>query len=172
MGKVAVVIAMFLGIVISPFLGIDKKGGFQFIQEYTGFVSPGIFAMFILGFFWKKATSNAALFATIAGFIMSVILKLLPHYINLSALKVIGFSTLVKQGDGTLLYEIPFLDRMAIVFIISVLGMYIISMIENIKGTRVNGLEVDTKMFRTTNGFAVGALIVFGIIAALYTLFW
>ncbi len=171
-GKVAVVIAMFLGIVISPFLGIDKKGGFQFIQEYTGFVSPGIFAMFILGFFWKKATSNAALFATIAGFIMSVILKLLPHYINLSALKVIGFSTLVKQSDGTLLYEIPFLDRMAIVFIISVLGMYIISMIENLKGTRVNGLEVDTKMFRTTNGFAVGALIVFGIIAALYTLFW
>ncbi len=39
-------------------LGIDKKGGFQYIQEYTGFVSPGIFAMFILGFFWKKATSN------------------------------------------------------------------------------------------------------------------
>ena len=101
-----------------------------------------------------------------------IIIDALVAELNLSALKVIGFSTLVKQGDGTLLYEIPFLDRMAIVFIISVLGMYIISMIENIKGTRVNGLEVDTKMFRTTNGFAVGALIVFGIIAALYTLFW
>ena len=85
-GKIAVVAAMVLGIVISPFLGIDKKGGFQFIQEYTGFVSPGIFAMFILGFFWKKATSNAALFATIGGFIMSVILKLLPHYANLGGL--------------------------------------------------------------------------------------
>jgi SSS family solute:Na+ symporter len=171
-GKIAVVGAMVLGIVISPFLGIDKKGGFQFIQEYTGFVSPGIFAMFILGFFWKKATSNAALFATIGGFIMSVILKLLPLYIDLSALKVIGFSTLVAQKDGKMLSEIPFLDRMGIVFVICILGMYIISMIENSKGTRVNGLEVDTKMFRTTNGFAVGALIVFGIITALYTLFW
>ncbi len=171
-GKIAVVAAMVLGIVISPFLGIDKKGGFQFIQEYTGFVSPGIFAMFILGFFWKKATSNAALFATIGGFIMSVILKLLPHYANLSSLKVIGFSTLVRQNDGKMLSEIPFLDRMGIVFVICILGMYLISLIENSKGTRVNGLEVDTKMFRTTNGFAVGALIVFGIIAALYTLFW
>jgi SSS family solute:Na+ symporter len=65
-GKITVVVAMILGVAISPFLGIDKKGGFQFIQEYTGFVSPGIFAMFILGFFWKKASSNAALFATSA----------------------------------------------------------------------------------------------------------
>jgi SSS family solute:Na+ symporter len=172
-GKIAVVVAMFLGVVISPHLGIDKKGGFQFIQEYTGFVSPGIFAMFILGFFWKKATSNAALFATIGGFIMSVVLKLLPLWTNLEPLKVIGFSTPVKQKDGvTFLYEIPFLDRMAIVFIICIAGMYIISMIENAKGTRVNALEVDTKMFRTTNGFAVGALIIVGILVALYTLFW
>src|SRR5579872_5898486 len=65
MGKIAVVVAMVLGIVIAPFMGIDKKGGFQFIQEYTGFVSPGIFAMFILGFFWKKASSTAAMFITI-----------------------------------------------------------------------------------------------------------
>jgi SSS family solute:Na+ symporter len=172
-GKIAVVVAMILGIVISPYLGIDKKGGFQFIQEYTGFVSPGIFAMFILGFFWKKTTSNAALFATIGGFIMSVILKLLPLYTNLEGLKNFGFSTLVKQKDGvTLLYEIPFLDRMAIVFVVCIIGMYIISMIENRKGLKVNALEVDTKMFKVSNGFAAGALIIGGIITALYTLFW
>jgi SSS family solute:Na+ symporter len=172
-GKITVIVAMVLGIVISPYLGIDKKGGFQFIQEYTGFVSPGIFAMFLLGFFWKKATSNAALFATIGGFVMSVILKLLPLYTNLEFLKSTGFSTLVKQKDGvTFLYEIPFLDRMAIVFVVCLIGMYIISMIENAKGTRVNGLEVDTKMFRVSNSFAVGALIIGGILTALYTLFW
>jgi len=45
---------MLIAVLVAPFLGIDKKGGFQFIQEYTGFVSPGVFAMFILGFFWKK----------------------------------------------------------------------------------------------------------------------
>jgi len=58
------------------------------------------------------------------------------------------------------------------VFVICVIAMYIISMIENAKGTRVNALEVDTKMFRVTRGFAVGALLIFGILTALYTLFW
>jgi SSS family solute:Na+ symporter len=171
-GKIVVVAAMVIGILISPHLGIDK-GGFKFIQEYTGFVSPGIFAMFLLGFFWKKTTSNAALFATIGGFVMSVILKLLPLFVNLEPLKNIGFSTLVRQNDKvTMLYEIPFLDRMAIVFIICLIGMYIISMIENSKGTRVNGLEVDTKMFKVSTGFAVGALLIGGILTALYTILW
>ncbi len=171
-GKIVVVAAMVIGILISPHLGIDK-GGFKFIQEYTGFVSPGIFAMFLLGFFWKKTTSNAALFATIGGFIMSVILKLLPLFVNLEPLKNIGFSTLVRQNDKvTMLYEIPFLDRMAIVFVICLIGMYIISMFENSKGTRVNALEVDTKMFKVSTGFAVGALIIGGILTALYTILW
>jgi len=53
-GKLTIVAAMIIAVVVAPFLGIDKKGGFQYIQEYTGFVSPGVFAMFILGFFWKK----------------------------------------------------------------------------------------------------------------------
>ena len=172
-GKIAVVAAMIIGVAICTHLGIDKKGGFDFIQEYTGFVSPGIFAMFILGFFWKKSTSNAALFSTIGGFVFSVVFKLLPLYTNLEGLKSIGFSTLVTQNDGvTKLWEIPFLDRMGIVFVICIVGMYIISMIENAKGTRTHGLEVDSKMFKTTTGFAIGALIVLGIITALYTALW
>jgi SSS family solute:Na+ symporter len=68
-GKIVVIVSMVLAIVIAPYLGIEK-GGFKYIQEYTGFVSPGIFAMFILGFFWKKTTSNAALFATIGGLLV------------------------------------------------------------------------------------------------------
>ncbi len=109
-GKIAIVCALVVGYSSwsAPFMGIDKKGGFQFIQEYTGFVSPGIFAMFLLGFFWKKTTSDAALFATIGGFIMSVILKVLPKFMDLAFLKGTGFSTLVLQSDKTQLYEIPF----------------------------------------------------------------
>jgi SSS family solute:Na+ symporter len=168
-GKITVVVAMILGVVISPFLGIDKKGGFQFIQEYTGFVSPGIFAMFILGFFWKKASSNAALFATIGGFIFSVIFKFLPKFVDLTFLASTGFSTKNAQSG---LYEIPFLDRMGFVFIISVIGMVIISLIDHARGKETNGLEVDASMFKTSNSFAVGALIVCGILVALYTLFW
>ncbi|MBL7751602.1 MAG: sodium/solute symporter, partial [Chitinophagaceae bacterium] len=84
-GKVAIILSSIIGILLTLGLGDvlmgEGKQGFQYIQEYTGFVSPGIFAMFLLGFFWKKATSNAALFATIGGFIFSVILKFLPGMI-------------------------------------------------------------------------------------------
>lgn len=88
-GRATVVAAMAIAVAIAPFLGIDKKGGFEFIQEYTGFVSPGIFAMFILGFFWKKTTSNAAIFATVGGFILSVIFKFLPLWTNVSWLSTL-----------------------------------------------------------------------------------
>ena len=171
-GRITVITAMVIAIIIAPHLGMDKKGGFQFIQEYTGFVSPGIFAMFILGFFWKKTTSNAALFATIGGFLLSVFFKVLPTFANLEWLSPSGFSKLVEQPDGSKLYEIPFLDRMGFVFVICVLVMYIISMFENRKGINPKGLEVDSSMFKTSKGFAAGALIVVGVIVALYTIFW
>ncbi|GAA4336043.1 sodium/sugar symporter [Mucilaginibacter gynuensis] len=172
-GKITVVVAMVLGIIISPFLGIDKKGGFTFIQEYTGFVSPGIFAMFILGFFWKKASSSAALFSTIGGFIFSVIFKLMPKFVDLAFLAPFGFSKQVLQEDKvTYLYEIPFLDRMGFVFIICVIGMWIISTLDYKKGKVTNGLEIDVSMFKTNKAFTAGALIVCGILVALYTLLW
>ncbi len=171
-GRLAVIVSMLLAVLIAPFLGIDKKGGFEYIQEYTGFVSPGIFAMFILGFFWKKTTSNAALFATIGGFALSIVFKVMPAFVNLQWLAPTGFAKLVRQRDGSMLYEIPFIDRMFFVFVISVIGMYIISVYENRKGVKTNGLEIDGKMFRTAPGFTVGALLVAGILIALYTLFW
>jgi SSS family solute:Na+ symporter len=171
-GKASVIIAMILGVIIAPHLGIDKKGGFQFIQEYTGFFSPGIFAMFILGFFWKKTTSNAALFATLGGFSLSVLLKKLPLMVNLEFLQPMGFSKLVTQENGTSIYEIPFLDRMGFVFLFCAIGMIIISIIENKRGVVPKGLEVDTSMFKTTRSFAVGALIIIGLLVALYTVYW
>ena len=167
-GKKTIIIAMLIAVVVAPFLGIDKKGGFQYIQEYTGFVSPGVFAMFVLGFFWKKTTSNAALFATIGGFLMSIIFKFIPAVVNLQFLNPIGFS--VKNSDG--IYEIPFIDRMGFVFMICVIGMFFISIYENKKGIQPDGLEVDKTMFKMSPSFIVGSLIVVSIIAALYTVFW
>ena len=171
-GRVTVVTAMIIAVILAPLLGIDKKGGFEFIQEYTGFVSPGIFAMFILGFFWKKTSSNAALFATIGGFLLSVIFKFLPTAVDLAFLQPAGFATLVQQKDGTSLYEIPFLDRMGFVFAIAVIGMVIISLIDQKRGIASNGLEVDRSMFKSDAAFTVGALLVMGILTALYTIFW
>ena len=167
-GKITVVVAMLIAIIISPFMGIDKKGGFQYIQEYTGFVSPGVFAMFILGFFWRRATSNAALFAIVGGFLLSLLLKMLPGMMDLSSLASIGFS----HTNGSGVYEIPFLDRMGIVFVMCVVGMIIISYIENPKGDRAHSLEIDTNLFKVSNGFAVGSLLALGILAALYIAFW
>ena len=171
-GKIAVVVAMVLGVLLSFVIGDmlmgEGKQGFQYIQEYTGFVSPGIFAMFILGFFWKKATSNAALFATIGGLGFAIVFKFLPYWTNLSFLSPYGFSKL--NADGV--WEIPFLDRMGFVFIICIVGMYVISMIENAKGLRTNGLEVDVNMFKTNRSFAIGAIAVAVILTVLYTAFW
>ncbi|MCY4778846.1 sodium/sugar symporter [Sphingobacterium sp. UT-1RO-CII-1] len=168
-GKVAIIISMIMAVLIAPHLGIDKKGGFQYIQEYTGFVSPGIFAMFILGFFWKKTTSRAAMFATIGGFILSVIFKIMPDYVDLSFLSSTGFSVL-NPASGV--YEIPFIDRMGFVFLICILGMCIISKVDNARGVVPNGLEIDTKMFKSHPAFIVGALLIVLITAALYTLYW
>jgi len=173
-GKCAIIAAMVIAILIAPHLGIDKEGGFQFIQKYTGFVSPGIFAMFVMGFFWKRTTSNAALFATLGGFASSCLLELLPRWTDLSGLAAFGFSKANEAG----VYEIPFLDRMEIVFIFCVIGMVIISLLgkrpappggESPSGT---ALAVDTSLFRVSNGFLAGALTICGVLAALYTVFW
>lgn len=167
-GKLTILFAMLIAVLVAPFLGIDKKGGFQYIQEYTGFVSPGVFAMFLLGFFWKKTTSNAALFATIGGFVLSIVFKFMPIFTDLSFLNPYGFS--VPNADG--IYEIPFIDRMGFVFGICVVGMYFISQYESRQGLTPNGLEVDQKMFKMSPSFVVGMLVILSILAVLYTVFW
>lgn len=167
-GRWVIIISMILAVIIAPYLGIDKKGGFQYIQEYTGFVSPGIFAMFILGFFWKKTTSNAALFATVGGFIMSVLFKISPDFIDLEFLSSIGFSVQNAQG----VFEIPFIDRMGLVFVICIVLMYFISIYDHSRGIKSNGLEIDSSMFKPSTSFTVGALIVIGVVAALYGIYW
>ncbi len=171
-GKIVVVISMVIAILLAFTLGEklmgEGKQGFQYIQEYTGFVSPGIFAMFLLGFFWKRTTSAAALFATIGGFVFSVFFKFLPRMMDLSFLAPIGFAQ--KNKDG--LYEIPFLDRMAIVFVICIIFMYFISILSPKKMTDTNKLESDTVSYKVSPSFAIGMLIVIAILTALYTIFW
>src|SRR5205823_11805708 len=119
-----------------------------YIQEYTGFVSPGILAMFLLGFFWRKTTAAAAMFATIGGLVFSIILKFLPDMMNLAFLAPIGFSA--DNGHGV--YEIPFLDRMFIVFWIVVAGMVVISKLGDT--SKIKALIVDRQLFKVDGAFA------------------
>jgi len=170
-GRVTVVVALVLAVVIAPLMGIDKKGGFQYIQEYTGFVSPGILAMFLLGFFWKKTTGAAAMFATVGGLVFSIVLKFLPQMMDLRFLAPIGFGV----DNGTGVYEIPFLDRMFIVFWVVVAGMVVISTLgarasANVDGTRP--LQVDRKLFHVDGTFALGSAVVCVLVASIYGMWW
>ncbi len=167
-GRITIVVAMVIAVIIAPLLGIDKKGGFQFIQDYTGMLSPGIFAMFIMGFFYKRTTSSAALFAMVGGFVFSLLISLLPNWMDLSFLASTGFAAANDKG----VYVVPFLDRMGIVFVLCIAGMYLISLLENRDGKKAHALEVDTTLFKVSDSFKVGSLIALGILAALYVAFW
>lgn len=168
-GRLAIIVSMLVAVAIAPFMGIDKKGGFQYIQEYTGFVSPGIFAIFVMGFFWKRTTANAALAGALLTFPLSVFFKFLPQWTDLAWLADYGFAALNRDSG---LYEIPFIDRMGFVFLIVVAVMVAISLADPKSKNNPKGLEVDASMFRTNGQFAIGAVIVCGILSALYIIFW
>jgi SSS family solute:Na+ symporter len=152
-GRWAVIISMLLAAIVTPSLkSLDQA--YQFIQEYVGFVSPGVLAIFLLGFFWKKATASAALVGTICTIPISTALKFLPVWTN---------------GRFP---DYPFLDRMTITFILIVLIMVVISLWKPKPAADTHEIIVDKSMFRTTPGFIVGSVIILGILAALYTVFW
>lgn len=164
-GRIVVVVAMILGVAISPFLGIDKKGGFQYIQEYTGFMSPGIFAVFIFGFFWKKANAQGAIWAIVGGFVCSVLLKFLPAWgVDLSFLASSGFA--IPNAEGV--FEIPFLDRMGFVFLYCCGVILLTGWLK----PSDRGLELNASMFRVERSFGIGVATIVVALLALYIKFW
>jgi SSS family solute:Na+ symporter len=144
-GKIAIVGAMIIAILVAPALSRFDQA-FQFIQEFTGLISPGVVAIFLLGMFWKKANGTAALVAA-----------LLTLPLGLAFNEWMPF--------------IPFLHRMGYVFLILVAVMVIISLIKPQKPGE-GQVEVDAGMFKISGPFAVGVLLVSGIITALYIVFW
>ncbi len=152
-GRWAVIISTLIAIVIAPALrSFDQV--YQFIQEYVGFISPGVFAIFLLGFFWKRTTSSAALTAALLTIPLSVVLKFLPT---------------LTPG---LIAPIPFLHRMSWVFVIIIALMVIITLADPKSRENPQGLEIDRKMFKVSPSFVVSSVIICGILAALYTVFW
>jgi solute:Na+ symporter, SSS family len=149
-GRMVIIVSMILAIIISPFMGIDKKGGFQFVQEMTGLVSPGIFASFIMGFFWKRTNSAGALFAIVGGFLIALSM----HYNVL---------------PGTDWSQVPFLDRMGWVFLICVVVMVILGLA---LPDEKKGLEIDAAMFKIDRGFAIGSVVIVTTLIFLYWYFW
>jgi len=149
-GRIVIVISMILAILVSPYMGIDKAGGFQFIQQMTGLLSPGIFASFIMGFFWKRSNSAGALFAIVGGFIVALAMH----------------NNWLPFADWT---QVPFLDRMGWVFVICIIGMFILSYV---LPDEKKGLVIDPSMFRAHKGFVFGAVIILFMLIGLYVYFW
>ena len=152
-GRITVVVAMVLASLVAPALkNLDQA--YQFIQEYVGFISPGVLSIFLLGFFWKRTTSAAALTSAILTIPLSIVLKYLPSW------------------TSGVFPDFPFMDRMTLVFVILMLLMIVMSLADRDSKNNPKALTIDVKMFRTLPAFLVGSTIIIGILAALYTVFW
>ena len=145
-GRIVAIGCTLIAVVLAPQLAsIDQV--FQYIQDYTGMVSPGILAIFIMGLFWKKATPDAALVSALLSIPLSLVMKFL-------------------------IPGIPFIDRMGIVFLTSVVLIVIISLIEGKGKDHAKGIGISKKMFVTDPVFAVAAFGIMCITTALYAMFW
>ena len=166
-GRLTIVASMLIALFFtwSDLLGIGGEGGFTFIQKYTGFISPGVFAMFILGMFWKRTTGAAAVAGVLTGFILSVVF-------NNYAPEWFGHDTLLYTAypNGTGAYEIPFLVCMGLSFAFTMLLMITMSL----WGPKVNpkAFELDREMFKLSPSTTILIILVLLILAALYIKFW
>ena len=105
-GRLTVFISMVIAVIFTwkDLLGISGEGGFTFIQKYTGFISPGVFAMFMLGFFWKRTTGAAAMTGLITGFLLAIFFN--SYAIPLFGTDNIMYTAYLNKSGA---YEIPFL---------------------------------------------------------------
>ncbi|HEY5643171.1 MAG TPA: sodium/sugar symporter [Woeseiaceae bacterium] len=141
-GLLALVIAM---LTAKPLLGQFDQA-FQYIQEFTGFFTPGIVVLFTLGMFWSRTTANAGLWAAVGSAVLSLALKL-------------GWP------------ELPFMDRVGLVFVLCAAIAVVISLVEN-KGRHDNAIELREIDFRTSAGFNLAVVAVSIILVALYAAWW
>ncbi len=166
-GRVTIFIAMIVSVLFTwnDTLGIGGEGGFTFIQKYTGFISPGVFAMFILGMFWRRTTGAAAIAGVICGFALSV-------FFNNYAPALLGNETVLytayPNGKGG--YEIPFLINMGWSFFFTMVVMILISL----RGPKVNpkSFIFEKGMFKVSNSVLVLIIITLLLLTALYVRFW
>jgi len=144
-GRLAAGSALVIACIMAPLLGgIDQA--FQFIQEYTGIVSPGILAVFILGLFWKKTTNKAAIWGAILSVPIAIGLKMIPG--------------------------IPFMNQMGLTALGTMVVIAIISQMENGGADDEKGIDLSGDLFKTSPVFNISAFAICIITAVLYAMFW
>ena len=153
-GRLTGLVALVIAMVLAPQLG-SLGQVFQFIQEYTGVVSPGILAAFLMGLFYKRATNNAAIWGVILSIPIAMYFKVAPN----------GWS------DASIFVDIPFMQQMLLATLLSIGLIVGISAAEG-KGNDPKGITLTSNLFATSPSFNIGAMIVVIITAFLYAFFW
>ena len=158
-GRLSALIALIIATIMAPLLGgIDQA--FQFIQEYTGIVSPGILSVFVLGLFWKKTSNKGAVFGALASIPIALFFKVGPKgWLANSPIK--GFFP-----------TLPFLDQMGLTAIISIIVIVIVSIKENKIGYDKKAIKLDKGVFDTPSIYNVGSFALMIVLAFLYAFFW
>ena len=132
-------------IVARPLLG-NFDQAFQYIQEFTGFFTPGIVAIFLLAIFWKKATANGALAAAIGS---------------------AGFSVACKLYWPSL----PFIDRVGLAFILCVIVGMLVSLMQS-TGDHPDAIEYGDVDTSTSPGFNWASVVIILMLTGLYATWW
>ncbi|MBT8222108.1 MAG: sodium/sugar symporter [Eudoraea sp.] len=154
-GRISAAVALIIACIMAPLLGgIDQA--FQFIQEYTGLVSPGILAVFVLGLFWKKTTNKGAIAGALVSIPIALYFKIAPN----------------GWADSAFFVNVPFLDQMGYTCLLSMLVIVLVSLAQNKGANDPKGIPVSRKTFATSPKFNIGAFAVMIIISAIYALFW
>ena len=153
-GRITAVVALVIAIIIAPQLG-SLGQVFIFIQEYTGVVSPGILAVFLMGLFYKKATNNGVIWGAILSIPIAMYFKVAPK----------GWS------DASIFVELPFMHQMGYTCIAT---LAIIALVSYLDGNQDDpkGINLTKKLFATNKTFNIGAFSVLLITAFLYAMFW
>ncbi|MCL6273904.1 sodium/sugar symporter [Muricauda sp. 2012CJ35-5] len=154
-GRLSAAVALIIASIMAPLLGgIDQA--FQFIQEYTGIVSPGILAVFLLGLFWKKTTNKAAITGALVSIPIAMYFKVAPK----------GWSS------SSLFVDVPFLDQMGYTLLLTMLIIVLASLSQNKGQDDAKGIPLSKSLFKTSPTFNIGSFAVLLVLAVLYAMFW
>jgi len=169
MGRLVVIVSLVIAIIVNwnDTLGIGGKGGFEFIQKYTGYISPAIFPVFLLGFFWKKTTSKGAIAGIIGGVVLAILFdKFLPG--------IAGNETLLYTAypNAAGAFEIPFLIQMGWVFFFTVLLIATVSLLDKEGQVKGHEMKPATDLYGLTGGQWVMVITILLAVAVLYARFW
>ena len=158
-GRLSALVALIIATIMAPLLGgIDQA--FQFIQEYTGIVSPGILSVFVLGLFWKKTSNKGAVFGALASIPIALFFKVGPK------------GWLANSPVEEFFPTLPFLDQMGLTAILSMIVIAFVSIKENKISDDKKAIKLDKGIFDTSSNYNVGSFILMIVLAFLYSFFW